>query len=277
MLIIHFAMDYQLIIDSFHEELNQIQKNSKEIESEAIKVLSMSKEYLVKLKKNYYLDKDKSVLKRTRFFRYLKPNITQHIYFYKKVRNFELELLGKSASKANKIYAKQLKKIDKFYDKHKEFVFDLRYNPDKVDELYFTGKRLMATKNEKYVKSISYDFYECSYSGIYAESLAIEKFKSYLHKRQHQKQFEKIQIANLEVKHPWTASTTDIVELAYALYYSKAINNGDTTIKEIIQALSAAFHVKLPKNYYQTMDDIKNRKDLTKFINKLEFALKNNL
>lgn len=96
-------------------------------------------------------------------------------------------------------------------------------------------------------------------------------------KRQHQKKSDKIKTSNLDVKHPWTASSTDFIEIAYALYYSKSINNGDTTIKEIIQSLSRAFHIKLPKNYYQTIDDIKNRKDLTKFINKLEIALKNNL
>ncbi|WP_233357685.1 RteC domain-containing protein [Haloflavibacter putidus] len=270
-------MEYQLIINAFDEELKQIQNKSQEVVNEAIEALSMSKEYLVKLKQIYYTDEDKSISKQTRFFKYVKPSITQHIYFYKKVRDFEVELIGKSALKKEKIYDKTLKKIDKFYDKHKEFIFNLRYYPDKVDKLYFTASESNSSNNDMYVKALSYDFYECAYSGIYAKSLAIEKFKSYLDKRQHQKNSGKIEISNLDVRHPWTASSTDFVEIAYALYYSKSINNGDTTIKEIIQSLSKAFHIKLPKNYYQTIDDIKNRKDLTKFINKLEFALKNNL
>lgn len=270
-------MEYQLIINAFDEELKQIQDKSQEVVNEAIEALSMSKEYLVKLKQIYYADEDKSISRRIRFFRYMKPNITQHIYFYKKVRDFELELLGKSALKAEKIYCKNLKKIDKFYEKHKEFIFNLRYHSDKVDKLYFTVSELNTSNNGMYVKTLSYDFYECAYSGIYAKCLAIEKFKSYLDKRQHQKKSDKIKTSNLDVKHPWTASSTDFIEIAYALYYSKSINNGDTTIKEIIQSLSRAFHIKLPKNYYQTIDDIKNRKDLTKFINKLEIALKNNL
>ncbi|PJX22774.1 hypothetical protein CAP47_07040 [Psychroflexus sp. S27] len=272
-----FIMEYQLIMNAFNEELKEIQNKSQEIVSEAIEVLSLSKKYLVRLKQIYYLDEDKSVLKQTRFFRYMKPTIAQHIYFYKKVKDFEIELTGKSDIKIEKIYCKCLKKIDKFYEKHKEFIFNVRYYPDKIDALYFTTSPDNFSAKFLYVETHCYDFYECSYSGIYAKSLAIEKFKSYVEQRQNQKNDSRIKISDLDVKHPWTASATDFVEIAYALYYSRSINNGDATIKEIIQSLSKAFHIKLPKNYYQTIDDIKNRKDLTKFINKLEFALKNNL
>lgn len=68
----------------------------------------------------------------------------------------------------------------------------------------------------------------------------------------------------------WTASKSDFIELVYALQATTAINYGENEIKEICTALQSVFQVHI-EDPYRTFIDIANRKkELLKFIPKLE-------
>jgi len=57
----------------------------------------------------------------------------------------------------------------------------------------------------------------------------------------------------------WTANNIDLVELIYALYHSKSLNDGNINIKVIVKAFEVFFDVKLG-NHYRTYVDITRRK-----------------
>ena len=67
----------------------------------------------------------------------------------------------------------------------------------------------------------------------------------------------------------WTADKINLVELIYALFFSKCINNGNVKIKEIIEIFEDIFSIDLGE-YYRTYVEIKRRKIIRgKFMKKL--------
>ena len=64
------------------------------------------------------------------------------------------------------------------------------------------------------------------------------------------------------------------MELIYALYFSKAVNNGNITIKELGNLIGQLFNVEISKDVYWYYIEIQQRKiDQTKFIGHLQSVL----
>lgn len=67
----------------------------------------------------------------------------------------------------------------------------------------------------------------------------------------------------------WSFNKIDLIELAYALYHSKAINDGDISVKCIVEAFEQLFNIDLGK-YYRAYTDITRRKVIrSKFLRSL--------
>ncbi|QSS96282.1 RteC domain-containing protein [Psychroflexus sp. ALD_RP9] len=269
-------MKYKSVMDNFYAELSKVESRNEDIIRRSETIIEISKQHLYRLKSLYYSDTDKSKDLQIRFFKELKPVIAKTIFYYTKIRCLEFSLNEVSIDKADKIITKSFKKIDKFLDKHMEFIYNLKHNEEKATFTYFTTKQELASPVKLFKENPYHDISDCYYSDIYAEYQAYIEFKSYLDNRNKKKTLQHIDLNRLWRKQAWTATSTDFIELVYALYHSNSINNGQVTIKEIVQSLEAAFEVKLPKDYYKTIDDIKQRKEVAKFINRLEFSLINN-
>jgi hypothetical protein len=75
----------------------------------------------------------------------------------------------------------------------------------------------------------------------------------------------------------WTGNKIDLVEMAYGLHATGAINNGNIDVKEIIEAFSKLFNIELD-DFYRTYQDIRARKtERLKFLDKLKQSLQNRL
>lgn len=67
----------------------------------------------------------------------------------------------------------------------------------------------------------------------------------------------------------WTSDLYHIIELIYALFYSECINNGDVTLKQIVETFEVLFNIKI-RNYSHAFGRIRGRKeDRLVFINRL--------
>lgn len=81
---------------------------------------------------------------------------------------------------------------------------------------------------------------------------------------------QKLYITNQDLpKLVWTSTIRDLVELIYALYYSKSLNKGEMTLKEIVQHFEQFFGVKID-NFSHSFLRIRERmKGRTVFVSKL--------
>jgi len=73
----------------------------------------------------------------------------------------------------------------------------------------------------------------------------------------------------------WTGEQVNLVELAYGLYYTGQLDNGNVEVKDIVALLEQVFNIKL-KSAYHTFGNIRRRKMLspTKFLDRMRNAIR---
>ena len=83
---------------------------------------------------------------------------------------------------------------------------------------------------------------------------------------------------NNKPSYQWTDSKTNLVELAYALYESKSINEGDVLLKKFVQDFGNFFGVNIEKSS-RIFINIKQRKTQSRatFLNTLANILNNRM
>lgn len=98
------------------------------------------------------------------------------------------------------------------------------------------------------------------------------KFIKYLHKT------GEYCSKNKKHSYQWTESKTDLVELAYALYESRSINQGDILLEKFVQDFGRFFGIDIEKSS-RIFINIKQRKteSRTTFLNSLSNVLNNRM
>lgn len=116
------------------------------------------------------------------------------------------------------------------------------------------------------------DLYSVSAGKVFARFRAYDELHGFLEK----------EISNLKNRTEkeshflkWTATKAALVELAYALKASGAINNGNSSIRDIATHLERAFQQDLSQ-FYRTFQEIRIRKNSrTTFLDRLKEKLEN--
>lgn len=70
----------------------------------------------------------------------------------------------------------------------------------------------------------------------------------------------------------WSSKISNLIEICYALFLLKVINNGTATLKEITEQFGVMFNIDL-SDYSQAMKFIKKRKRDSLFLNQMSNTL----
>lgn len=253
-----------------------IQKNE-HFDNVKINRINSSKEFILWLEtkieklhdwlREYHFDQEQDEIY---FFKLIKPCIISKLIYQKAVLRIELNA-PKGKSQCNKYYKEELIKLSHYPQKDIKFYHYYRSGATENDKLYFTRsskKNILETEcfqiNSDQRLSTCYDF-------KVAKIIASDELVQYLENQIAYLNATPVQLeSNNKSKLYWSGSKIELVELIYALYYKKVINNGNTDIKEITTELSRIFNIELQENIYRYFTDIKNRKiSKSKFMNLL--------
>ena len=208
------------------------------------------------------------------FFKKFRPQIVSQLIYYQTIVKI-IVYLPTATNAQLKHYKSESNKILKFEKKHRDFIAYYKSRASHFDRIYFVrneDKNIVI--NDAFV--INFDTKICtSHDYIVAQYLANQKVLDYLKiKIDNTTNHNTITPSNLN----WTGKKIDLVELIYALAKSKAINNGNSDIQEIAQALCSTFNTSLGDNIARSFIDIKNRKEnYTRFIDHLKETLNDSL
>ena len=218
----------------------------------------------------------KSVEDEVYFFKHIKSvPLTQLIYF-KEVRSFELSIPKTTTEIKKRYITKQLKRIDRFFRKHFEFLQYIDQGFTHLDTLYF-----LRNKDELYqlIHNGAYYYdtvFNTFHDQLYARIKAYRRFMEYLRNRYNNIDNPNTQSksqSNQDLQIQWTAPKAALIELIYALHAGKTFNNGQTDIKQIADVFQNIFDCELG-DYYKTFSEIKTRqKSKTKFLDELIYNL----
>lgn len=259
------------LIEISHEFDNPIEMCDKSIEEVIVHVKQL-KEFVLE---HSFKDQEEEI----QFFKTIKPKFTSKLIFYKKVKKMEVGTPQGTIEIITEYYKNELQKLNFFFSENA-----VLYNYYRLDNTYLDSQ-LFVRNNYNVCPNVNPAYYEMdhrfatSHDNELAKILAHGMYQSYVENKllnvNDVKPFEMAQMFEEETL-VWTGKNSDIVEIIYAFYYAKVINNGGADIAQIARAFEKMFNIRLGK-FYRTKTHIKGRKGVTKFLDKLKKILIENL
>lgn len=240
---------------------------------ESLSMIKFLENCLSELKDHFFTLQPLTIENEIVFFKEMKPQILGFLLYFNKIHNIELKCPIGSNETQNEYYEKELKSLTYFFERNLDFHQYYRSNATYLDEQYFIrGKSdyQLCVDSAHYVLDMSFS---TGYDYKVSKIICNEMLRIYLNKKKSsiekqiiiRKNRALIPLTNLR----WTGSKIDAIELGYAIQESGVINNGNASIKEIMNFIEINLDIDLG-DFYRTYIAIKSRKkDRVSFLNKL--------
>lgn len=269
---------YDQIIENFRASLDTIDEHGSWLEK-AEKGIKISNKTISKLKKLIEKEDFESVTEEIYFFKHIKPIPMSYLIFYSEVRSCE-HLKPKAGNSFQvRFLEKELKKVNKFFQKNNDFVIYMEQGHNYIDHQLFTRDHSSNYPFTPIPNYYQYPEFSSSHGMLWAKVQAMYKYIHYI-----RESIQSLQPGNKSLfsdkKHEllkWSGSKTSLVELIYALYAIGYLNHGTADLNTIASSFEDYFNIKLD-NIYKTYSEIKARKDnRTKFLSELQDHLENKM
>ena len=210
------------------------------------------------------------------FFKKVKPAVYSKLLYYRAV--FEIESNRNEIDKngVKRYFQQRMDKIKEDMGPHQVKVQYYKCNFKHLDEKYFVRENNeipMELRDDHHL--LDEDFFtwhDHTFSTIRANEMLMDYIR---------KEMERLENSGLERLENfrstlrWTGNKIDFAEILYALHFSDAVNDGNTTIKELVEAMGYIFNVDVTKDIYKFYMEIKQRKiEKAKFLDYLKAILK---
>ena len=197
------------------------------------------------------------------FFKELKPNILGRYLYFNKVYRIESQCPSGSNDVIKEYLNDELGGLTYFFRRNLELYQYYRSKATTYDTYYFIrGKAAIRLCCDSFQCDRD-PMFSTGYDHKIAKILANEMLQIYLNKRiinlGQSEAINKQAITKIPYPANWTSNKIFLIELGYALYVAGDINNGNITVKEIMNLLGAMFNIDLG-DYYRGYITLKNRK-----------------
>ena len=210
------------------------------------------------------------------FFKKIKPAVYSKLIYYRAL--FEIESNRNEIDKdgLKKYFQQQMDKIKNYMDQHQVKVQYYKCNFKHLDEKYFIRENneipLEIRGDHHLLDENFFTWHDHTFSTIRANEMLMDYIR---------KEMEKLENSGLENLESfkstlrWTGNKIDFAEILYALHFSDAINDGNTTIKELTESFGYILNVDMKKDIYKYYMEIKQRMiEKAKFLDYLKAILK---
>lgn len=258
---------------------NRFENQIKIIESKHIHVLEKSREIISQCRMNL-LELRRKVVDQgflnendeVHFFKFTKQVPLVYLLHYLEVQEFEANFPLDDIKGQKKYIKAKTRELNEFFRAHTDFVKYVRLQQTHFDKQFFTRKYADEYCGKNRLLLILDPIFNTTHDRTLAKIKAFQKFSTYLQNRL--TGFDKNTEPSIL---QWTSTKVSLTELVYALYYSRAINNGNVDIKQIAAVFEKAFNFNLG-NFYRTYIEIRGRKkDRLKFLDELSYTLSNSM
>ena len=197
------------------------------------------------------------------FRKELKPNILGRYLYFNKVYRIESQCPSGSNDVIKEYLNDELGGLTYFFRRNLELYQYYRSKATTYDTYYFIrGKADIRLCCDSFQCDRD-PMFSTGYDHKIAKILANEMLQIYLNKRiinlGQSEAINKQAITKIPYPANWTSNKIFLIELGYALYVAGDINNGNITVKEIMNLLGAMFNIDLG-DYYRGYITLKNRK-----------------
>ena len=270
---------YSHIITELEADLKRIEMTSESMLNTAKSAIKRCRIALVELRWIVVNEGFPDIQSEIRFFKEIKTVAYSRLLFYQTV--FEIESFrNKYDLDRIKRYMKvKLDEIQLYMEENASSVQYYNCRFTYLDSLYFVRERdeiPIELRGSQYLMDEQFNTWQDhTFSVIRANDMLVEYLTREIARIDNQEQSHHLQpLSDLS----WTGNKIDLVELIYALFFSRVINNGKTTIKELAELFCRAFNLDIGKDIYRYYTEIQRRKiDQTKFIEHLKSVLQDHI
>ncbi len=289
----------ELFVSNLEKELN---KKLKKIESSDLNILKKSLEASLVLGDAFQRLKEfiiaytfRNDAEEIEFFKVIKPRLYHRLIYYRKIHNIEMNRpVGVNSQTAYLI--DEIKAINRYNNKHSDFVRYYRSGMTHLDSLYYLRGRI---DTALYLESFHYERdpkFSTNADFKVAKLLANEILFTYLKGKLEALEYAKhntprrrtarlgLQLEALEyAKHntpndslpsirlTWQDSKTDLTELIYLLDSKRSF--GNVPLTQLAAYIANVFNTQLDTNLSRTFCDMKLHNNPTPWIDKAKQAL----
>ncbi len=204
------------------------------------------------------------------FYKNLSPRLFSHLIYYIRIYRLESALPDGSRHGKRKLLKKERKEVERYFlDNESAYRYYKSRDSGLDEELFLRKEHLLPLYIDESTGLADQNL--CTPTGLrFARFMAYEKLQEYLADAD-----SKYMPASSKPapKFTWTSNKVDLVELTYALCYSRAVNNGKLEVKELAQFFASTFDIDL-SNIYRSKNEIYTRRNTTVFLDYLKKKFK---
>lgn len=194
------------------------------------------------------------------FFKYRMTYLLKESVYFSELFNMESIKPAGPEKEIRRFYEKELLSVQEFLQNNQNLYNYLLMKKENQDRVFF----LRSAQAPVYKPNLFWHTLDTRYCTVYtlycARIMGTLALAEYIHN-------QLLMISNAkeskqEDKFPplyWTGKKADLVELVYALKTSNAVNHGNTSVAELMNAIGEIFGKEL-QDYYRTFLEIKSRK-----------------
>lgn len=266
---------YEKALYNLDQELTSITLDSDDKFEANENAINTCKMMINNIRTHFKTNQPNSIQEEICFFKNIKPRFISRLIYHLKIYNIETKRPNGSIKIKRKYFQLELKKLKNFFDENLDFYRYFRTGSTYLDHKYFVrGKNDIRLNSDPMVHELDATF-STSHDYKISSILANDRLQVYLEKELMKLDFgstPRNPTHNSAKSLKWTTSKVALIELLYALYASRVINNGRADIKTIAAHFEKTFDIELG-DYYRTYLELRQRNNPTKFLD----AIKDNL
>lgn len=270
---------YLKIILDLENELSGMKEVSENVTDQMEFAIGHCKIALDKLRERVIAEGFPDFQSEIRFFKELKPAAYGKLLFYQAVFDLESKRQKADIPVIRRYLEKWLFKIHEYMELHHVKVQYYRCGFKHLDEPYFIRDNseipLELKGSHQLLDEEFFTWHDHTFSLIMANDMLADYIRVEIEKLDNPGKYRE---SGSKSNFQWTGRKIDMGEVIYAFYYSKVINAGNVTIKELARVFGQLFGMELEKDIYRFHAEIQLRKiDRTKFLDFLRSILQQRL
>lgn len=207
-------------------------------------------------KSNPFTNKEQEV----RFFKYEKPAIVAEYIYAQELYILESNRPFGEPQLTHNYYIEELGAIRKGFGQYRYLYQYFQLDGNEFDEMYFCRGNRADMATLPVTPDLDPEF-STPADYLFAKFIAMERLQDFIINLEYS-QSERT-VSSVTPALQWTGDKINLVELAYGLYDTAQVGDGETSIAEIVAWLEQSFGLKLSR-YFQMFSEIKRRKSVSK-------------
>jgi hypothetical protein len=243
----HKAPFWDELLDQLMQQLKTIESENGELVPRAQHCIQECKNYIALLQdyivRHTFGDENEEVL----FFKTVKPQFYSRLLYYHKLYNLEVGRPVGGGEELKKYYQSALLGINTFFNENKFFYKYYRSGADYLDHQLFLRHNLGLHPHFQVYDLLSHPNFTTHYDFIFSQIIANDTIQTYINDtlKHLDGQSTSSPTAPLKSKLTWTDPKIGLIEIIYAWKAKGCFNNGNATLREIIDAVQVLFNIEL--------------------------------